>query len=280
MISPDTLRLDDVRWLLQIAAEAGGMARQATLRYRILLAGLCQVLNARRAVYAVAHQPMAQQPPTWDFVLDITVPSTLAMPPPTKPCRWISAHSNPDMPYSDVFEALCRSRPSNDNTTDVARGAANERGNLSPHRPMNLPAPASPNRSGGKCHLSPRAGSDVRSAASPRPGAVSPALLHSIAVCRRWEDGAFQDRELAIFNLFNSEWVTRWYATSRRESDRALSPRLQEVLELFLEGHSAKQIAYQLDLSTYTAQDYLKELYRRHGVAGRNELYAYYNRRI
>ena len=280
MISVDTLRIDDVRLLLRIAADAGGMARQATLRSRILLAGLCQVLNARRAVYAVAHQPMAQQPPTWDFVLDITVPSTLPMPPPTKPCRWISAHSNPDMPYADIFEALCRSRTSNGNTIGELRSAATDGGDSRHPRPMNLRAPAGPDRSGGKYHLSPRAGGDVRSGASRGLRSVSPALLHSIAVCRRWEDGAFQDRELAIFNVFNSEWVTRWYATSRRENDRTLSPRLQQVLELFLEGHSAKQIAYRLDLSTYTVQDYLKELYRRHGVAGRNELYAHYNRRI
>ena len=58
---------------LCLSAEIGSMTRQAALRSRTLLGGLCEVLSARRALYAVAPAPTTQLPPAWNVVLDVTV---------------------------------------------------------------------------------------------------------------------------------------------------------------------------------------------------------------
>jgi len=53
-----------------------------------------------------------------------------------------------------------------------------------------------------------------------------------------------------------------------------LSPRLREVLDLLLQGHSEKQVARELELSRHTVHDYVKELYHRLDVSSRSELLA------
>lgn len=53
---------------------------------------------------------------------------------------------------------------------------------------------------------------------------------------------------------------------------KPLSPRLRQTLEGILEGHGDKQIAAKLELSYHTVREYIKELYARFNVSGRNEL--------
>lgn len=54
----------------------------------------------------------------------------------------------------------------------------------------------------------------------------------------------------------------------------ALTPRQRQVLGLLLLGRSMTQIARQLDISEYTANDHRKAIYRRVGVSSRSELGA------
>lgn len=52
----------------------------------------------------------------------------------------------------------------------------------------------------------------------------------------------------------------------------ALSPRLRQVAEFAAAGATASEIGDTLDLSTHTVRGYLKDVYRRLGVANRVEL--------
>lgn len=54
----------------------------------------------------------------------------------------------------------------------------------------------------------------------------------------------------------------------------ALSPRLRQVAEFAAAGATAGEIAEALSLSTHTVRGYLKDVYRRLGVANRVELSA------
>jgi DNA-binding CsgD family transcriptional regulator len=53
-----------------------------------------------------------------------------------------------------------------------------------------------------------------------------------------------------------------------------ITPREQAVVRHALAGSPAKRIARELDVSLYTVNDHLKAVYRRTGLAGREELAA------
>ena len=55
-----------------------------------------------------------------------------------------------------------------------------------------------------------------------------------------------------------------------------LTPRQQQILPELLAGLAPKQIARKLGISTHTVREYIKALYRRVGVQGRDELMARY----
>jgi len=53
-----------------------------------------------------------------------------------------------------------------------------------------------------------------------------------------------------------------------------LAPRLRQTLALLLSGMSEKEVAAALELSPHTVHQYVKKLYRAHGVRSRPELLA------
>jgi DNA-binding CsgD family transcriptional regulator len=55
---------------------------------------------------------------------------------------------------------------------------------------------------------------------------------------------------------------------------RDLPPRLRQILDRVLAGHSPKSIARGLDLSLWTVREHLQRLYRHYGVSGREQLMA------
>lgn len=57
-------------------------------------------------------------------------------------------------------------------------------------------------------------------------------------------------------------------------ADSPLTPVEQQVLQLVVQGKSAKEVAVALDRSLHTANEYSQRLYRKFGVAGRAELMA------
>jgi DNA-binding NarL/FixJ family response regulator len=58
-----------------------------------------------------------------------------------------------------------------------------------------------------------------------------------------------------------------------------LSPQLQAVLAMLLEGDREKQLAARLGLSRHTVHDYIKVVYRHFGAQSRAELMGYFLRR-
>lgn len=51
-----------------------------------------------------------------------------------------------------------------------------------------------------------------------------------------------------------------------------LSERENQVVELLIKGYSDKEIASELKISTYTVNDHIKNVYRKHDVHSRFEL--------
>ncbi len=90
-------------------------------------------------------------------------------------------------------------------------------------------------------------------------------------------DGAapFTERELRIAHIVLSE-VSWLHEACVPEEDghavTALSPRLQTVLTLLVDGQSAKRIAFHLKLSPHTVRGYIKDIYRHFDVGSRSEL--------
>ena len=66
---------------------------------------------------------------------------------------------------------------------------------------------------------------------------------------------------------------------SRAPAGRELPPRLQQVLNLLLEGKSMKEIATRLKIARNTVHVYATEVYRRFGVHGHVEPLAHFLRR-
>jgi DNA-binding CsgD family transcriptional regulator len=53
-----------------------------------------------------------------------------------------------------------------------------------------------------------------------------------------------------------------------------LTPREHQIAELVLRGHATHRIAHGLDISPYTAQEHLRHIFAKVGVASRGELVA------
>lgn len=86
-------------------------------------------------------------------------------------------------------------------------------------------------------------------------------------------------------HLFFAEWADDFYCADMSEApDEAeesnmleglgLSPREKEIAALLLCGHSAKQIAEKLGITTNTANFHIKNLYKKLNIGSRSELFA------
>ena len=106
-----------------------------------------------------------------------------------------------------------------------------------------------------------------------------------VGVAHRFGRGEkpFSERDVALSKLLMGElgWL---HATGRLDAPVAgtdkLPPRLKQVLQLILKGKPPKEIARTLGLSLATVRDYIKALYRRFGVNGRDELMAKFLRTV
>jgi DNA-binding CsgD family transcriptional regulator len=101
------------------------------------------------------------------------------------------------------------------------------------------------------------------------PGA---GVICSLELFRPWGEVRFTEREQALVQLVQHE-LSRDFLASLRHAPR-LSRRQRQVLELLRRGLGEKQVAAELDVSPHTVHDYVKALYKAHGVASRAELLA------
>jgi len=100
---------------------------------------------------------------------------------------------------------------------------------------------------------------------------------HGVVLHRASRDEPFGSRERQLLGLFFAEQAqllgTR-LACRNEMSVLEFPRRLREVLICLMEGDGEKQIAARLGVSPHTVHDYVKELYRRFGAAGRGKLLA------
>jgi DNA-binding NarL/FixJ family response regulator len=96
--------------------------------------------------------------------------------------------------------------------------------------------------------------------------------------CRGVGETAFSERDQAVLRVLarQLEQVAVGLDEPKTKDHPAqdLSPRQREVLSLLLLGKNCKQIAFDLRLSAYTVNDYIKAIYRRYDVSCRAELLA------
>lgn len=94
---------------------------------------------------------------------------------------------------------------------------------------------------------------------------------HVISVFRPWGAKPFDARDRLIVNLLHRELGRLW---SQIDSGplQAVPPRLRQTLDLIFSGYSEKEIAHALNVSEYTAHDFVKRLYAHFNTAGRGEL--------
>ncbi|MGD7651831.1 MAG: helix-turn-helix transcriptional regulator, partial [Verrucomicrobiales bacterium] len=108
---------------------------------------------------------------------------------------------------------------------------------------------------------------------SMRP--VGEAKNSAILLARRWHKPEFSDRENRIAHILLSEvpWLHQdsW---PNHPTDQAanLSPRLNTITNLLLQGNSRKQMAAELDLSIHTVNEYVKHVYHLFGVHSQSAL--------
>jgi DNA-binding CsgD family transcriptional regulator len=96
---------------------------------------------------------------------------------------------------------------------------------------------------------------------------------HRIALNRLPGDPSFTDGQAQLLHILHQELARLWRAPEDRQC-AVLPPRLRQVVDLFCQGNSEKQVAAKLGLSRHTVHNYVKELHRRFGVASRGELLA------
>lgn len=114
----------------------------------------------------------------------------------------------------------------------------------------------------------------VRAPTTPRPVACLPS-----AYAGRWVGVQGQPLDAdgtgdvaVIIGAAGAELLpalSAWYGVTGRE---------RTVIDQLREGVQAKQIARRLDLSVHTVNDHLKSIYRKTGIAGREEITALLSR--
>ena len=96
-----------------------------------------------------------------------------------------------------------------------------------------------------------------------------------IGIYRRFDRELFSARESRIAHILLSEvpWLHDELAgTGDSAQLQNLSPRLNTVLNLLLQGRGRKQMALEIGISVHTLNGYVKDLYQRFGVHSQAEL--------
>jgi DNA-binding CsgD family transcriptional regulator len=95
-------------------------------------------------------------------------------------------------------------------------------------------------------------------------------VICSLELFRPWGAARFGERERLLVQLVQEELSRDFEATCAPL--HRLSPRQRQVLTLLRRGLAEKQVAAELGVSPHTVHDYVKALYRLHGVSSRAEL--------
>ncbi len=100
----------------------------------------------------------------------------------------------------------------------------------------------------------------------PQPG-----WAHFMSLMRGWGGAPFATRDRFIVSLLHRELGRLWSQVDQGPL-AALPPRLRQTLDLIFSGYSEKEMADMLSVSTHTAHDFCRRIYRHFGVTGRARL--------
>lgn len=99
--------------------------------------------------------------------------------------------------------------------------------------------------------------------------------LDSMVLTRGIGCKQFGELEVEIVKLLHSEvakQIGRGLSGYDDPQPKLLPPRVRQVLRCILEGDGDKQIAYRLNISPFTVNQYTKQIYKHCSVSGRTEL--------
>lgn len=108
-----------------------------------------------------------------------------------------------------------------------------------------------------------------------------PGEMFGMTAQRRENQAVFSPREQLLFTLLNEELWHAYHAgklIGAGTIEQALSPRQVQLLRMLLLGEAPKRIAYRLGLTESTVRTYIRDLYKRIGVSGREALMGRYIR--
>ncbi|MFA6290085.1 MAG: helix-turn-helix transcriptional regulator [Opitutaceae bacterium] len=233
----------DVRALVRLLGEVGALDGGHAAKKRMLMNGLCTLINARSWVWGIACDWQDSAYSSWSALLhggfsDDGFGAYFQA----------SAHSGSDQVINPFFAEV-------------------RRAGVHLTRRLDQVDPANRFDSLESVHL--------WRAAKVRPLLFSVRPLDArsasgIAICRDFEAPPFTARESRLAHIVLSEvpWLHAegWPEEQNLGRIPKLSRREQSVLNLLLEGHGRKQIAGHLNLSVHTIAQYQKEIYRHFGV--------------
>lgn len=262
------LALDDVRAMLRLVHELHEAPPDPLARKTHLLESLCRLLPADAGAALVAHVPPRA--------------------PPDRPATVLTAvYAGPGRPPAHP-DGAPRDAPAGLTWTSDAIAPPWRR----LLRPAAGPPPDRGARAAGRCapatpmHDSPPTTADTSvHAAAARPTSyclysllpiadAEARLVACLSLRRAGRPFTRRDRDLVHALHRESRWVYRHDVPLAAPMVLSLSPRPRETLQLLLAGHSEKQIAARLKLSTNTVHHYVKSVYRHFGVSSRSELLA------
>lgn len=247
-MQPSPLADDDVRSMVKLLGDIAGMDDSLETKRRALVEGLARLLDADAWYWAIADKGAPNEQPTFKIYLKQGFGEAQF-------AHYLRALEHPEIKgiiEPCIAESECYGR----HITRLYQQLDLE-GNF----------PRSDDAIGWR---EANSGPFIFSA-----GAAASGQTHGICIFRFADRPLFTDRDSknTHFLLSQVSWLhdSPWTEPPTEQIVR-LSPRLQTVLNLLLQGHARKKIADQLGISPHTLGEYIKTIYSRFGVGSQASL--------
>ena len=242
------LEESDVHGMVRLVGEAGTLRGGHTEKKHFLMRGLCRLIKADAWAWALSCQREPAKPQVYVSVLNGGFTER-------KFAKFLEAIEHPEM------IAI---------TSKFFKAVEKEKAHLTRLR-YQVTDPATFESSGA--HLAWKAADVGPTIMSLRP--LDERSSSTIGLYRRYGRKEFSARDLRIVHIVLTEvpWLhEQGWPDDRGVGVPTLSRRQRLTLNLLTLGQSQKQIAANMNISVYTVQGYIKEIYRHFGVRSQPEL--------
>ena len=243
-----TLTEDDVRAIVRLLGKVAVDGKSLNDKRAILMKGMCELIKADRWVWGLLGRGEAGELPT--FSLQARGGFT-----EKQFADYLKAQEHPDMgrynapflaEYAEKGRHLTRLRQQIDTENTFPQSDAYALWEVADISPLIM---------------------------SFRPNTTG--VTSAVALFRKFGADMFSSRDSRIAHIILSEvgWIHEEVLPDKADEQMLLlSPRLNTVLNLLVQGQGRKQIAADLEISINTVNGYAKDLYRRFGVHSQAEL--------